>query len=65
MWSRLLDWLAFRIMDVAALIDRDVWMRTKYERRLMREWYWDSFPRGEWMTLERKCHDGWRNERYV
>lgn len=55
-WDRLADWLAFRVMDLAARLDREVWTA----RRL--DWSRSKGSRLNIMTVEQWTafyHDGW------
>jgi hypothetical protein len=59
--SDVLDWLAFRVMDVVALMDRSVWTT----HRLVTGVSYHFASAGHVVGLSWKVPDGWRPVRYV
>lgn len=67
----MLDWLAFRVMDVVGERDKDVWSKLRCEKRKI----WLKWAITDWRTgkpdpnygvlVSGDVHDGWRPMRYV
>ena len=60
----MLDWLTYRVMDIAAWLDRGVWREWQYERIGVMH-YSSPIERWVWVDAVHLRRDGWRPMRYV